>query len=477
MPKEIKKIYMMGICGTAMGSLAGLLKSLGYSVRGSDQNIYPPMSDRLLSLGIELASGYKPENLDLNGLHRPDLVIVGNVMSKNNPEVQSLLESGITYMSLPQAMGEFLIKKRHSIVISGTHGKTTTTALAAWVLESAGLNPGFLIGGVPLNFAQTFAIGKEELNGAGYFVIEGDEYDTAFFDKVPKFIHYRPQTVILTSIEFDHADIYRDLEHVKDAFKMLLRLIPKNGTLIYQANDKNIQSILKESNTSNIESYGVKKGDWQVGDIRWGEANSEFDVLYKGKHIDVVKSDLFGEYNLLNALSVYAMGRSIGITAEKIKQGMQSFKGVKRRQEIIGKPKGITLIDDFAHHPTAVQVTIEGIKKRFKNSKVIAVFEPRSATSRRKIFQHEFAKALGFADEVILSQPYDQSKISESDRFNAEGVAADAKALYPGKNINVEISVDNIISRLKTTAQSGDVVLLMSNGGFGGIYQRLLKEL
>ncbi|MDZ4676655.1 MAG: UDP-N-acetylmuramate:L-alanyl-gamma-D-glutamyl-meso-diaminopimelate ligase [Oligoflexia bacterium] len=468
MNKNKETIYMMGICGTAMGSLAGLLRDMGYNVRGSDQNVYPPMSTKLKSLGIDIIEGYKPENLN----PRPDKVIVGNVMSKTHAEVQALLDSKIPYTSLPKAMGEFLIKDRHSVVISGTHGKTTTTAIAAWVLEKAGLKPGFMIGGVPLNFPNTFSIGK-----GNYFVIEGDEYDTAFFDKVPKFIHYRPRSVILTSIEFDHADIYRDLDHVKDAFKMLLKLIPEDGHLIYQSEDENIKSILAETKCKNVQGYGVKSTDWQLGDIKWEEAYSQFDVIYQGKKIDTIKSNLFGEYNLLNALSVYALAYNLKLDLNKVREAFMSFKGVKRRQEIIGQPRHITIIDDFAHHPTAVRVTIGGVKKRFKKSRIIGVFEPRSATSRRRIFQDDFAKALSTADEVIVSVPYDQSKISETQRFNSDELINDIKKIKGDAHATLGHSPDEIISHLKTLAQPGDVILLMSNGGFGGIYQKLLKEL
>ena len=463
-----EKIYMMGVCGTAMGSLAGLLKEMGNDVRGSDQNVYPPMSTRLKELGIHISEGYRPENL----IPKPDKVIVGNVMSRDNAEVQALLKSEIPYLSLPKAMGEFLIRDRHSVVVSGTHGKTTTTAMAAWLLSTAGLDPGFLIGGVPLNFPQTFAIGK-----GNYFVIEGDEYDTAFFDKVPKFIYYRPRSVILTSIEFDHADIYRDLDHFKDAFRMLLKLIPTSGTLIYEADDENIKSILTDARCENIQGYGTRSGEWQLGEINWGEGYSEFDVLFKGKKVDTLKSNLFGEYNLLNALSVYALGVSLKISPDKIREAFLNFSGVKRRQEIIGKPSGITVIDDFAHHPTAVKVTIDGVKKRFKNSKIIAVFEPRSATSKRKIFQHDFAKALTTADEVILSSPHDQSKIGEGERLSSDELIAECQALSRRPNCFLGHSVEEILTQIKKVAKSGDVVLLMSNGGFGGIYPRLLKEL
>jgi UDP-N-acetylmuramate: L-alanyl-gamma-D-glutamyl-meso-diaminopimelate ligase len=468
MPEKKKLIHMMGICGTAMGSLAGLLKDLGYDVRGSDQNVYPPMSTRLESLGIKIMEGYKPENLE----PKPDLVIVGNVMSRNNSEVQALLESKISYMSLPQAMGEFLIRDRHSVVVAGTHGKTTTTALAAWVLEQGGLKPGFLIGGVPVNFPQTFSVAH-----GNYFVIEGDEYDTAFFDKVPKFIHYKPKSVILTSIEFDHADIYKDLNAVKEAFKMLLKLIPDDGQLIYNGADKNIREILTSTKCKTVQSYGLKNEDWTLSNIRWEEKIPQFDVFFRGEKKDTLETKLFGEYNLLNILSVYATAINLGIDLTLIKNAISSYGGVKRRQEIIGTPNGITVIEDFAHHPTAVAVTLDGVRKRFKKSKIIAVFEPRSATSRRKIFQNEFAEALSHADQVIVSEPYDQAKIVEDERFDSQAIVDFIKAKNQKAQATVGESVSSILKILKESAKSGDVILIMSNGGFGGIYKKLLDLL
>jgi UDP-N-acetylmuramate: L-alanyl-gamma-D-glutamyl-meso-diaminopimelate ligase len=334
------------------------------------------------------------------------------------------------------------------------------------------LRPGFMIGGVPLNFPHTFAVGK-----GNHFIIEGDEYDTAFFDKVPKFVHYRPRSVILTSIEFDHADIYKDLAAVKEAFKMLLRLIPVNGHFVYNAEDENIESILGETKCSGLHSYGVKKGEWRLGEIRWGEEYSEFDVLFKGKKHDIVRTQLFGEYNLLNALAVYATGYNLGISQDKIKSGLAGFKGVKRRQEIIGRPNDITVIDDFAHHPTAVRVTIDGVRKRFKKGRIVAIFEPRSATARRKIFQDDFARALSTADHVIVSVPYDQSKIAPEERFDSEALIKRCQEFNPRATARVGHSIEEIIEMISASAHPGDVALLMSNGGFGGIYQKLLDQL
>ncbi|MBK9293991.1 MAG: UDP-N-acetylmuramate:L-alanyl-gamma-D-glutamyl-meso-diaminopimelate ligase [Oligoflexia bacterium] len=464
--KKNELIHMMGICGTAMGALAGLLKEMGYRVRGSDQNVYPPMSLKLKELGIDIIQGYKPENLT----PRPDRVIVGNVMSKTHSEVQELLKSDIPYMSLPEAMGEYLIGNRHSVVISGTHGKTTTTAMAAWILSSAGLDPGFMIGGLPLNFANSFNIGR-----GNYFVIEGDEYDTAFFDKVPKFIHYKPRSVILTSIEFDHADIYKDLNAVKDAFIMLLKLIPNDGLFVYNGEDENIKSILNHLKCKNVHSYGGKHSDWRIDGVKFSPEFSEFDIVHNEKKVNHIKSELFGEYNLLNALSVYIVAKNLNISEDKIINAFKAFKGVKRRQEIIGKPHGVTVIDDFAHHPTAVELTIDGVKKRFTKGNVFAVFEPRSATARRKIFQTDFAKALSHGDVIILSEPYDQAKIAPEDRFDAKAVIEKCKAYAPQKECLIGKDADEIIKLITKRWKPGDVVLFMSNGGFGGIYEKILK--
>lgn len=466
MDKKPEMIHMMGICGTAMGSLAGLLRDLGYQVRGSDQNVYPPMSTKLSELGIKIMEGYKPENLN----PRPDRVIVGNVMTRNHSEVQALLSSDIPYTSLPKAMGEFVIRDRHSVVISGTHGKTTTTAMASWVLSQKGGDPGFLIGGVPANFPNSFHIGKGK-----YFVIEGDEYDTAFFDKVPKFIHYKPRSVICTSVEFDHADIYKDLDAVKKAFLMLMELIPEDGHLIYNADDVNLPSLLSACKAKVKQGYGAKNGDWKLVNPEFKPEGSFFEVHFHGKLEAKVKTQLFGEYNLLNALSVFAICKNLGIPTSQIQEGLETFKGVKRRQEIIGTPHGITVIDDFAHHPTAVRVTIDGVRSRFLKSKIIGVFEPRSATSRRKVFQKEYADALSRADVVILATPFDQSKIDPENRLDAGELLKACERL--GKECLLKENVDLIVDEVKARANPGDVVLVMSNGGFGGIYQKLLKVL
>lgn len=459
-------IHLIGICGTAMASLAGLLQDAGFKITGSDQNVYPPMSTQLEKLGIRIMEGYKKENLN----PRPDLVIVGNVISKQHEEAQALLASNIPYTSLPKALGEFLISDRQSLVVAGTHGKTTTTSMLAWVAQSCGIHAGFLIGGIPLNFSSSFRNPKDP-----YFVIEGDEYDTAFFDKVPKFIHYRPRHVILTSVEFDHADIYKDLNDVLAAFQRLLELIPEDGTLVYHAEDANIRGLLKHTRCKNLISYGLKAGDYKAIERQAAEGRNHFCVEYKREKIADIALKSFGDHNTLNALSVFAMAQHLKWPLASTLQGLSSFLGVKRRQEKIGEPRGIRLIEDFAHHPTAVRLTISSLKEQFPKGKLLAVFEPRSATSRRKVFQKDYAEAFLGADVSIIAEAFDQSRIPETDRFSSQELVDDlsrqkAKAFLGS-------SKESIISLIASHAEPGDTVLLMSNGGFGGIYADLQKTL
>lgn len=460
-------IHMMGICGTAMGALAGILKNLGYKVTGSDQNVYPPMSTQLEKLGITIREGYKRENLT----PRPDAVIVGNVMTRKHEEVQALLETDIPYTSLPKALGEIVIGNRHSIVISGTHGKTTTTALMSWLATQAGVKPGFLVGGVPLNFENSFKIPEGD-----FFVIEGDEYDTAFFDKVPKFIHYRPRSVILTSVEFDHADIYKNLDEVKSAFRRLLGLIPQDGLLVYHYGDSNIESMLEAYTGSKKFSYGLTRdADYSAEIVDLTESYTEFHVFKKDTNVDTVQVALWGDYNIENALADYVVARELGWDLSKVKAAMKSFKGVKRRQEVIGEINGITVIDDFAHHPTAVKLTVENIQRRFKGRRVISVFEPRSATSRRKFFQKEYTEAFKACDKLILSDIFNKGAIGAEEELDATKIVEELKA----SKCDAELITgpDAILTRLLKVIREGDVVLIMSNGGFGGLHQKLLSSL
>lgn len=449
-----------------MASLAGILRNMGFKVHGSDQNVYPPMSTQLQNLQIPIIEGYRPENLH----PRPELVIVGNVISASNPEAQALLNSDIPYCSLPEAIGTYVIGDRESIVIAGTHGKTTTTSMATVVTETLGFQPGFLVGGIPLNYGFSFREPK-----GNWFVIEGDEYDTAFFDKVPKFIHYRPRHVILTSIEFDHADIYRDLEHVKDAFRQLLRLIPSDGTLIYNAEDANIRAILSETKCQNVFGYGEKQGDYTLSDRAVVQGRNQFSVHLRGQNIGDVAMKYFGIHNSLNALSVYALSHARGWNLSQTLQALANFKGVKRRQELLFEEAGRIVIEDFAHHPTAVRLTLASIREQFPGRRVIGVFEPRSATSRRKVFQKDYVQAFLAADVSCIAQPYDTSRIDPAQTFSTEQLVADLKAA--GHQAFVGESTTQIVQELKRSTQSGDVILIMSNGGFDGIYGKLREAL
>jgi UDP-N-acetylmuramate: L-alanyl-gamma-D-glutamyl-meso-diaminopimelate ligase len=459
-------VHLMGICGTAMASLAGLLKDRGYKVTGSDSNPYPPMSTQIEKLGIQIMRGYSAENLN----PKPDFVIVGNVISANNEEAQELAKLKIPFTSLPKALGEQIIEERRSIVVTGTHGKTTTTSLMAWVADQCGHKPGFLIGGIPKNFSLSFR------NPTGdYFVIEGDEYDTAYFDKVPKFVHYKPKHVILTSIEFDHADIYKDLDHVKSAFATLIDLIPQQGHLIYWAQDPHIPAMAKKCKAQTVLSYGLGAADVQAKVLSITETGSVFSVKFKGEDLGEFKVAMTGDYNILNATSVVAMAVALGWDLNNVKAAMESFEGVKRRQEVLGEPGGVLVIEDFAHHPTAVRETIKGIKNKYKGRKVFAVFEPRSATSRRKVFQKDYVEAFLPADEIVLAKAFDQTKIDAENRFSSEELISDLKK--QSKEAVCLGDVQQIVAFLKQKSHKGDLILIMSNGGFDGIYGKLMNAL
>lgn len=459
-------IHMLGICGTAMASLAGLLKDRGFKVTGSDSNPYPPMSTQIQNLGIHLYTGYSKNHLR----ERPDFVIVGNVISASNEEAQEVMRLGVPYTSLPQAMGELIIEERTSIVVSGTHGKTTTTSMMAWIADQLGAKPGFLIGGIPKNFSRSF----QNPHG-NFFIIEGDEYDTAYFDKVPKFIHYRPKHVIFTSCEFDHADIYKDFDHVKAAFKTLMDLIPANGSLHFWADDPNVAALALMSKAGTKRGYGLGAGELRASHLKTSADGMSFQVTLADKDLGTFQMQMTGEYNVMNALAVIGVSQKVGWDLEKVRTALASFQGVKRRQEILGEPGGVLVIEDFAHHPTAVRETLKGLRERYQGRSLWAVFEPRSATSRRKVFQKDYTESFGLADHVCLAKAFDQAKIDEADRFSSEELVADVKA--QGKDAAVFDSADAIVSELAAKTRQGDVVVIMSNGGFDGIYTKLMKAL
>jgi len=461
-------IHLIAICGTAMGTLAGMLKAKGFRVSGSDENVYPPMSTQLEKWGIEIQKGFKAENLN----PKPDLVVVGNAVSKTNPEVVALLESGIEYLSLPQTLARFFLEEKKSLVVAGTHGKTTTTSLLAWVLADGGLDPSFLVGGIPQNFDSSFALGKGK-----YFVIEGDEYDTAFFDKGPKFWHYRPYHAILTSVEFDHADIYRDLAHVKSAFQKFIELIPREGALYFCA-DNSIAAELSAYCQGRKVSYGLdSRSEFRAENIQFNADGVDFDFYQNAEKLSRFHSPLPGRHNLQNLLGVLALSLNLPKppSLKQIQDSVSKFQSVKRRQEVRGIAQGITVIDDFAHHPTAIAETIDAIKAKYPGQKVWAIFEPRSNSSKRDVFQHDFPKALAHADEVVLAKVFMPEKVKEGKVLNITQVAQDIAALKIP--IQADLEVDQIVSLLKQRAKSGDVLLVMSNGGFGGIHQKLLSTL
>lgn len=460
-------VHLIAACGVGMASLAGLLQSRGYRVTGSDQNVYPPMSTYLSEIGIEIMTGFAAEHL----APRPDLVVIGNAVVRNNPEAQTALEQKIPYVSFPQALGEYLIGTRRSTVIAGTHGKTTTTALAAWVLTSAGFDPGFFVGGVPINFGSGWCVGTGD-----HVVIEGDEYDTAFFDKGPKFLHYRPFHVILTGVEFDHADIYGDLDHVKGAFRRLMEIIPRDGLLIVCRDYPAAIEVAAQAPCRSI-TYGNGDADWQADHPRFHAGRTFFEPCYRGRSEGKIEVGLIGRHNVSNALAVYALGRALGADDAKLREGFRTFKGVKRRQEIRGERRGILVIDDFAHHPTAVRETLDAVRAAYGGRRLWAVFEPRSNTSKRNIFQQDFAAALALADRVLVAGVYQPEKIAESERLSVESVVENINLLTGDERASKAANAAEIAALVARDARPGDLVLVMSNGGFDNVHERILQAL
>ncbi|MFO7598186.1 MAG: UDP-N-acetylmuramate:L-alanyl-gamma-D-glutamyl-meso-diaminopimelate ligase [Candidatus Desulfacyla sp.] len=465
LPDTLHHIHLMGICGTGMASLAGMLKDKGYRITGSDQNVYPPMSLFLESLHIPVCNGYHAKNL----YPEPDLVIVGNVITRKNPEALALSSRRLPYLSFPQAIGHFALKDRQSIVVSGTHGKTTTSALIAWILEKAGMDPGFMIGGIPGNFGKNYKTGKGPC-----FVIEGDEYDTAFFDKGPKFLHYRPWVTILTSIEFDHADIYRDLDHVVDSFRRLIGLIPANGLLIANGDDDIVTREIRGA-ACRTETYGyVENNEWRAQNISIQEVFTRLTIVKQDKAVPFSTS-LYGRHNIANLLAAVVLGRFLEIPWMILEEAARTFRGVKRRQEIIGERSGILVLDDFAHHPTAVRETIQAVRDKYRNRRLIAVFEPRSNSSRRKIFQRQYSISFDAADRIFIPEPPFMEGIPVEERFSSQQLVFDLN--QRGLAASFHETTDNLLGALIQQARSGDVVLIMSNGGFDHLHRRLLASL
>ena len=463
---QLRTVHVMGVAGTAMAALAGMLKDAGYHVTGSDQAVYPPMSDYLDALGIEVMQGYVASNLD----HKPDLVIVGNVIRAVYEEAVALMDRDLAYCSFPEAFGKLFLKDAHSIVVAGTHGKTTTTSIAAWLLEAGGAAPGFLVGGIAKNFDRTARAG-----GGSVFVVEGDEYDTAFFDKGPKFLHYRPKTCILTSVEFDHADIYRDLDHVKESFRKLMGILPADGTLIVRGDDVGAMDVAQLAQCT-VWRYGPgQEWDGRVDRVDTETGKMEFTVLRGGEPVGTFRSSLVGEHNLYNQVAATAATMAYGMDPAKLPAGFDTFEGIKRRQEIVAEPGGVTVLDDFAHHPTAVKVTLEALRQRFGDRRMWAVWEPRSATSRRNVFQADYAAAFDTADQVVVAEPFDQSRIDESDRFSSKKLVEDLADR--GVDALCLPGADEIAQTLASRAHPRDVIAVLSNGGFGGLHKKLVARL
>ena len=468
-PLTIRRIHLVGVAGTGMGSFAGMLKAAGYEVTGSDENVYPPMSDMLQTWGIPALTPYASQNLEVA---RPDLVIIGNVIRRVNVKATAVRAAGLPQMSFPAALGSLFLKQRHSIVVAGTHGKTTTSSLMGHVLTSALRDPTFLVGGVTNNYAGNYRLGK-----GPHFVVEGDEYDTAYFDKGPKFLHYQPRTVILTSVEFDHADIYRDLAHYEASFKKLIAIIPKDGLLAVSTAYPNAITLAKAC-PARVVTYRGQEGaaaDYAPSGLRFSAAGADFTVLERGEALGEVHLPMGGAHNVENALGVIAASRALGLSIAEIAAGLASFSGVKRRQEVRGEKRGVLVIDDFAHHPTAVRETIQGVKGRCPGRRLWAIFEPRSNTSRRNIHQDDYAQSFAGAAlaSIKVAEPHDKIPAGEGLDVPKLAAALTARGIPAFAAPSVEALLDEVVAG----AKSGDVLLVMSNGSFGGFVDKLLARL
>ncbi len=465
-PDKVKNIHLTAICGTGMAALAAMLKDMGFEVTGSDQKTYPPMSDFLFSKGIKVAEGFNEKNI----FSALDLIVVGNAVKKDNPEINKMNELGLNFCSMPQAVNRFVADGKKTILVTGTHGKTTTSSIMAWILYVAGLDPSFIIGGILKNFNSNYRLGKGE-----FIVIEGDEYDTAYFDKGPKFLHYDPHMAVITSVEFDHADIFKDIDHVKKAFDIFISGISQKSTLVAFDSDKNIDGLIS-GRKCHVMKYGKNTSSaWRLGKISHALPWTFFEVLKQGKTFKTFKTEIFGEHNLLNTLAAVAVADKLMIPNEVIAKALESFQGVKRRQEIRGQKRGITVMDDFAHHPTAVKETVRAVKSFYQNKRLIAVFEPRTNTSMRNIFQNIYPLSFDHADIICIRKPPLLNKIPPDEHFSSEKLVKDLQ--NRGKDAHYFPDTESIIKYLENTAKPGDLVLVMSNGGFDNIHENLLKRL
>lgn len=461
------RIHLIGVCGTAMATLAAMLKHRGHVVSGSDQHVYPPMSDFLAAEGITVLEGYRPEHLQ----PPPDLVVIGNAISRGNPELEAVLDAGLRYASLPETIRDQWLWDADAIVIAGTHGKTTTTSLTGWLLTAAGADPTVLVGGIARNFGTagaSYRIGKGRA-----FVIEGDEYDSAYFDKTAKFLKYLPDIAVVNNIEFDHADIYADLDEVRLAFRRLVNLVPRRGLVLLGA-DSADAAALAATARSRVQTFGLGDGaNWRASDVRVSD-RTRFRVSHDGRDQGEFEMGLLGEHNVRNALAALAVGADLGLDIEQLRQGLAAFTGVKRRLEVVGEARGVTVYDDFAHHPTAVDETLRAMRRAAPGRRLWAVFEPRSASSCRRVFQDDFARAFAGADEVVLASVF-RSSLPAEERLSEDQLVADLAARrVPARHL---ASVEAIVEAVAREARAGDVVVVMSNGGFGGIHQKLIGAL
>ncbi len=453
-PDKPEHLHILGICGTFMGGIAAIAKSLGYKVSGCDQNVYPPMSTQLQALGIELVQGYDPQQLDVG----PDLVIVGNAMSRGNPLVEAVLNRKLPYTSGPQWLLDNFLNQRWVLAVSGTHGKTTTSSMLAWILEYAGMSPGFLIGGVPENFGVSARVG-----GSDFFVIEADEYDTAFFDKRSKFVHYRPNTLVINNLEFDHADIFDDLAAIQKQFHHLVRMVPGDGLIVAPGDEAAIQNTLAMGCWSQTQFFGSPGADWQCQLLK--ADGSEFVVKFQNQDAAKVSWDLIGEHNVANATMAIAAARHVGVVPDIAAEALAQFKNVKRRMQLRGEENGIRVYDDFAHHPTAIKTTLGGLRAKVGTKKIIAVLEPRSNTMKMGVHKDSLIGSLQTADEIVLFEP------------PGLGWSLQDAASASAKPIAIHNQLGQVIEHVIDSATAGDQVLVMSNGGFGNIHDKLLQRL
>jgi UDP-N-acetylmuramate: L-alanyl-gamma-D-glutamyl-meso-diaminopimelate ligase len=444
-----------------MGSVAAAMAERDFIVSGSDENVYPPMSTFLEQRGIALTAGYRAENIPA----KTDVVVIGNAMKRGNPEVEAVLNRKLFYLSLPEVLKNHFLRGRHNLVVTGTHGKTTTTALLAWIMTSAGNRPSYMIGGIPRNLGQ-----GAQFNDSKFFVIEGDEYDTAFFDKRSKFVHYLPELVIVNNIEFDHADIFHDLDEIKVSFRHLLRIVPQNGMVLLNGDDANCREVANECLTQIVEvGFGINCAA-QIRDIAYSAGGSRFTLAEEKFEIPLI-----GEFNIRNAAMAISAAKFYGIPGDAIRQALETFKGIARRQEIRGEARGIKVVDDFGHHPTAIAQTLTALRYRYPHHRLWAIFEPRSNTTRRAVFQHELPNALKLADGVFISQVAKLEQIPEAERLNPEAVVETIAKL--GKPAFYERDADAIVERITPLLRKNDIVTVFSNGGFDNIHAKLLDQL